>query len=163
MKALIDTNIILDALLSREPFNKAAEQVILAAAREEYEGFITANSVTDIVYILRKHLEREKLKDAMLKLMDIMEVLDTTKTDCRLAFDGSLSDYEDALLVETAKRAHLDYIVSRDKQLLDSVEGMGSEATPIIPQLITAQRLLSRLETLETGTLSQSPHDKNQR
>ncbi|MDR2587514.1 MAG: PIN domain-containing protein, partial [Coriobacteriales bacterium] len=105
MKALIDTNIILDALLFREPFNRAAEQLILAAAREEYEGFITANSVTDIVYILRKHLEPEKLKDVMLKLMDIVEVLDTTRKDCRLAFDGSLSDYEDALLVETAKRA----------------------------------------------------------
>jgi predicted nucleic acid-binding protein len=78
--------------------------------------------------------------------MDIVEVLDTTRKDCRLAFDGSLSDYEDALLVETAKRAHLDYIVSRDKQLLDSVEGTRSEATPVIPQIITTQELLSRIK-----------------
>ena len=52
MKALIDTNIIIDALQSRDGFAKDADFLILQAF--EYSGYITATSVTDIYYIQHK-------------------------------------------------------------------------------------------------------------
>ena len=54
MKIFLDTNILLDALTSREPYNEMAEAIILMITRDEIEGFITANSVADIFYIMRK-------------------------------------------------------------------------------------------------------------
>ena len=56
-KLLIDTNIILDALMNRAPWAKAAEDIILAVAEDKAEGYITASSFTDIHYLLRKHLK----------------------------------------------------------------------------------------------------------
>ncbi len=53
MKLLIDTNIVLDALMNREPWAKAAQGVILAIAEEKAEGYVTASSFTDIHYLLR--------------------------------------------------------------------------------------------------------------
>ena len=47
MNVLIDTCIIIDALQSREPFNKDAEAVFLSVANRRCVGFLTANSITD--------------------------------------------------------------------------------------------------------------------
>ena len=44
MNVLIDTNIVLDALMHREPFCGMAEAVILMAAKEEMIGCITARN-----------------------------------------------------------------------------------------------------------------------
>lgn len=55
MKIFVDTNIIIDALASRKPFFNDAEKIFVLAANERIEAFISASSVTDIYYILRKY------------------------------------------------------------------------------------------------------------
>lgn len=52
MKILVDTNIIIDALTSREPFREDAEQIFLLAANQIEDMYITASSATDIYYLL---------------------------------------------------------------------------------------------------------------
>lgn len=49
MKVVVDTNVILDALAKREPWNNEADQIFIMAANQRIEAYITANSVTDIV------------------------------------------------------------------------------------------------------------------
>ena len=69
MRILVDTNIIIDALTGREPFREAAEQVFLIAANRAEDMYITASSVTDIYYLVRKHLHStEQSKDVMSSL-----------------------------------------------------------------------------------------------
>ena len=115
MKLLIDTNIILDALMNRTPWAKAAQDIILAVAEEKAEGCITASSFTDIHYLLRKNLkDKEKTKQTLLGLLTVVNVLDVTGSDCEKAFDLPMSDYEDALLATCGKRHKADYIVTRD-------------------------------------------------
>ena len=55
MRILADTNVIIDALTSREPWNKSAEEIFLMAANHTIEMYITASSATDIYYLIRKH------------------------------------------------------------------------------------------------------------
>lgn len=115
MKFLIDTNIILDALMKREPWFTAAEAVLLAVAEEKIEGCITASTVTDLYYLLHKHLrDKEKTKQALLGLMEIVGVADVTGADCEKAFELPMPDYEDALLAHCAKRHKADGIVTRN-------------------------------------------------
>ena len=115
MKLLIDTNIILDVLMNRLPWAKAAQDVILAVAEEKAEGSVTANCLTDIHFLLRKHLKDEiKTRQALLGLLTILSVLDVTGSDCEKAFDLPMSDYEDALLVTCGKRHKVDCIITRD-------------------------------------------------
>ena len=47
MRILADTNVIIDALTSREPWNKSAEEIFLMAANHTIEMYITASSATD--------------------------------------------------------------------------------------------------------------------
>lgn len=115
MNVLTDTNIILDAMMSRAPYDKAAQKLFLLAAQNKIRGYITANSVTDIYYILHKYLhDNNKCKQALIKLFMIFDVLDITGSDCKKALEFQMSDYEDALLAACAKRTKMDYIISRN-------------------------------------------------
>ncbi len=115
MDVLIDTNVILDAVISRTPHHVSAEKLFLLAAEDKLDAFITASSVTDIYYLLHKHLhDADQAKQVLLKLFSLFEVLDVTGSDCKKALSMPMSDYEDALLVACAKRRKLDLIITRN-------------------------------------------------
>lgn len=115
MNVMIDTNIILDVLGKREPFVQEASTVLMLAAKGDISASITANTVTDIYYLTKKHLKNhEAVKNALLSLFDILEVVDVTKVDCIKAFDLPMNDFEDALLAHCAKRVKAEYIITRN-------------------------------------------------
>lgn len=62
MRILADTNVIIDALTSREPWNKSAEEIFLWQRNHTIEMYITASSATDIYYLIRKHLHNIEAK-----------------------------------------------------------------------------------------------------
>lgn len=117
MRILIDTCIVIDALQSREPFCATAQQIFLAAANRHFEGFLTAKSIADIYYLTRRctHSDKETRK-ILSKLFSLFELLDTTDMDCRRALSSDLSDYEDAVMVESALRSEMDGIVTRNQK-----------------------------------------------
>jgi predicted nucleic acid-binding protein len=116
MKALIDTNVILDALLAREPFCRAASAVLFAVAEEKCEGFITASSFTDLHYLIRRALKDDsKTREILLGLLMVVGILDVTGADCEKAFDLPMPDYEDALQAHCAKRHKMDCIITRNE------------------------------------------------
>lgn len=115
MRILVDTNIIIDALTGREPFREAAEQVFLIAANRAEDMYITASSVTDIYYLVRKHLRSaEQAKEVMSKLFELFYILDVTSGDCMEALASEMKDYEDAVVSCCAYRSQIDYIVTRN-------------------------------------------------
>ena len=115
MNALIDTCIIIDALQSREPFSKDAETIFLSVANRRCVGFLTANSVTDIYFLMHKALHSAaETRKALGILFSLFEIIDTCGIDCRKALTSGVSDYEDAVMVETADRAGIDCIVTRN-------------------------------------------------
>jgi predicted nucleic acid-binding protein len=54
MKLLLDTNIVLDMLLGRGPWLAAASMIWQAGLDGRLTSYITASSLTDIYYIVRK-------------------------------------------------------------------------------------------------------------
>ncbi|MBO6179262.1 MAG: PIN domain-containing protein [Selenomonadaceae bacterium] len=114
MTALIDTCIILDALQERKPFDTNAKE-ILEMAQKKIEGVITAKSITDIYYLyMRSTHNKDKTIDAIKKLFSVFIVVDTLAEDCYKACFSSMKDYEDAVMEQTAKRMHLDCIITRN-------------------------------------------------
>lgn len=135
-KALIDTNVILDAIAAREPFRVVAERVFLLAAREKIEACFTASAVTDLYYIARKQLPDETVREALRGLFRIFTLVDVRRQECEAALDEPLDDYEDALLVVCGRKANVDYIVTRDKEFL--------AAAPEGPQVISPEAFLKK-------------------
>ena len=122
MKVLLDTNIALDAIVNRESFYIDAQNVIDLILDNKLEGYITANSITDIYYIAKKHLNQNDLRNTMRSLFTVFSIIDVLETDCHKALDFPLDDYEDALLVVCGNKTAIDYIITRDKELLQKVQ-----------------------------------------
>ena len=103
MTAVIDTCVIIDALQGREPFSADAQKLFLAVSNRQFDGILTAKSITDIFYILRRSLHNDALtKECIHKLFVLFDIADT------------FADYEDAVMIETAKRIGADCIITRN-------------------------------------------------
>ena len=115
MKVLVDTNVIIDGLQSRKGFLEDAGLVMLRAC--DYDGYIAASSVTDIFYLQRRFFhDKQQAKENLADLLRIFKVLDTTAEDCKNALRSEVADFEDAVLMESAMRAGVDAIVTRNKK-----------------------------------------------
>lgn len=115
MNVLIDTCVVVDFLQKRQPFANVALRLFQRMAMDQFTGFITAKSATDIFYLAHRnnHSNTESRK-VLQGLTQIIGVLDTTADDVRLALLSDISDYEDAVMVETGKRTGVDCIVTRN-------------------------------------------------
>ncbi len=119
MRALLDTNVIVDVLQNREPWYITGQKIFLAAANRRFEGCITAKEATDIHYFTRKLFQGEKNVDyrarqVISRLFSLFELLDTQGSDCQRAVLSDCPDYEDAVMIETGVRAKVDCIVTRN-------------------------------------------------
>lgn len=115
MRTVIDTCVIVDALQSREPFCKEAQSIFLLCANRQFEGFLTAKAITEIYYLTHRQTHSDKAtRDVLTKLCALFVLLDTTALDIRKAISAEISDFEDAVMVETAVRSGADCIVTRN-------------------------------------------------
>ena len=115
MTAVIDTCVVIDVLQHREPFFENSFGVILAVSAKRCRGILTAKSITDIYYIIRRSLhDEQQTRTAINKLFSLFDIADTFSADCRIAVSSQTPDYEDAFMIETAKRIGADCIVTRN-------------------------------------------------
>ncbi len=117
MRVLVDACVIIDALQARVPFAEDAQKIFIHSANKQFEGYITAKSVSDIYYLTHRltHSDAETRK-ILSKLFTLFHLLDTTSLDCRKAISSEINDYEDAIMVETAIRSEMDCIVTRNEK-----------------------------------------------
>ncbi len=115
MKIVLDTNVIMDLLADRRPFADNAESIMQLVAKEVIAAAVTANSITDLAYLLRKHLpDGDAIRLALLDLMGLVEVIAVGREQCVRATELPVHDYEDALLAVCAKQWGADMIVTRN-------------------------------------------------
>lgn len=115
MKILIDTNIILDWLQQRSPFYEQAHAVMETCVFESVQGFISAHSLCDIFYILRKDFPVKDRLDLIKMLSIRFNIISENQKDFILVADApTTKDLEDSLQIRCAKKCTLDYIVTRN-------------------------------------------------
>lgn len=119
MRALLDTNVIVDVLQRREPWFADGQKIFYAIANKQIIGCITTREAADIHFFSRKQFTGEENVDAkarqvMTKLYAIFDLVDTLGIDCQNAIAIENGDYEDAIMIESAARAGLDCIVTRN-------------------------------------------------
>ena len=115
MRVLIDTNVIIDALTSREPWKENAEKIFIMAANHVIEMYITASSATDIYYLVKKYMHSaEQAKQVMGKLYSLVGILSVSEAECIEALVSAVIDYEDAVVERTALKTDMDYIITRN-------------------------------------------------
>ena len=103
-KILIDTNILLDYLLEREPFFEDAKEVILTCTEGNTKGCIAAHSISNMFFILRRDYDAKERREVLKNLCMIFDVEGIDKTKLLLGLENEdFSDFEDCLQMECAK------------------------------------------------------------
>lgn len=139
MQVLFDTNIVLDALLKRAPWEVDAEVCWKACDEGRIMGCLTASTLTDIFYISRKLKGIDVARDAVRICLDAFAICIVDRQALELAIDLPADDFEDNLQIVCATLAGLDAIVTRDK---DGFQG----STITVP---TPTELLAQLNLTE--------------
>ena len=117
MRVLLDTNIILDFFLEREPFFQAANDLFEAIAEGRVAGFFSASSATDIFYICRRQTQSvDNAREILEKTLALLAVCPVDASVLETAFRSGLNDFEDAVQLSCAVTQGLDAIVTRNPQ-----------------------------------------------
>jgi len=114
---LVDTNIVLDVLAKREPWYQDASDLLFLSAQGKCPLALSGSTVTDIYYLVNKHTlnDSAQSKDIIMRLLEFFSVIDVGFEDCCNALTSSITDYEDAVLVEAGRRAKVDCLITRNK------------------------------------------------
>ena len=115
MVVLVDTNVILDVLMKREPFAKDAREILIKCAMGEIKGYLATHSIPNLFYILRKNFTEKERRSLIISLCDIFLISDlNTEKILSAAENDDFSDFEDCLQEECAVEVMADYIVTRN-------------------------------------------------
>lgn len=132
---LVDTNVIVDVALKRQPFFAASAQVLATAEAGLIEAFISGSTVSDIYYIVSKIKGKELAIDFLRRIFVFCHVAAVDKTVIESALASSFKDFEDAIQEYAAVESQLDAIVTRNPK--DFAQSSLSVLTP--------EQLLERL------------------
>ncbi|MFB2971947.1 type II toxin-antitoxin system VapC family toxin [Aerosakkonema sp. BLCC-F183] len=114
VKILIDTNIIVDVALERQPFYSESVQVLSLVHRKEVEGYISASTVSDLYYIIRKPKGREQTIDFLRRIFTFCRVATVDESVISMALTANFRNFEDGIQYSTAVENKLDTIITRD-------------------------------------------------
>ena len=115
MKLLIDTNVVLDVLLRREPFSKTAAEVLNLTQRDDVREYVSASAITDIYYIANKQMkDRDAVRDLLKRLLMVVSVAAVSEREIQNALNLAWGDFEDSVQYSVALLNEMDGIVTRN-------------------------------------------------
>ena len=115
-RVLLDTNVLIDFLLDRAPFADAAAGLLSRADRGEIQALACANSFTTIYYLARKVAGSANAQQHVALLLTIVEVAPVNRATLEGAIKREARDFEDAVVMESARQANADLIATRDEK-----------------------------------------------
>jgi predicted nucleic acid-binding protein len=121
MKVLIDTNIVLDVLLNRQPYCQDAAKIIVLSEKEIIESYVSASAITDIYYITQKEYKNKQITiDLIKKILEVISVATITGNNIYQALDLGWNDFEDSVQYVVGESIATDYIVTRNVNDFDN-------------------------------------------
>ena len=114
MRVLLDTDVVLDFVLEREPFVEAAGALFELIARGVCDGYISAVTPLNVFYIGRKLKGAAQTKQSISDLLAAVRVCPVDGDILHHALALPFADYEDATQYACATANGLDAIVTRN-------------------------------------------------
>lgn len=114
MNVLIDTNILLDVLLDRQPWVMEASQIWTACETRRITGFIPASAMTDVFYVARRTTAIATAQIAVGLCLATFAIASVNRTVLERAVALSGHDFEDNVQLACAMVENLDAIVTRN-------------------------------------------------
>jgi predicted nucleic acid-binding protein len=115
-RVFLDTDVVLDLLLGREPFFASAAELFLAIQDGRIDGCLSPLAFSNLFYILRQQMSAPDAVGALRKLRLLVRVLPIDEKVVDLALASAFTDFEDALQYYTALAHDVGAVVTRNKR-----------------------------------------------
>ncbi|NJM63112.1 MAG: PIN domain-containing protein [Oscillatoriales cyanobacterium RU_3_3] len=135
MKVVIDTNIIVDVALDREPFFTESDRILTLAEEGTIQGYISASTFSDLYYIIRRDKGRDWTLDFLRQLATFCQVATVDNSVISMALTSTFKDFEDAIQYSSAIVNQIDAIVTRNPR----------DFPVTAPRIVTPDRLIQEL------------------
>jgi len=114
VKVLIDTNVIVDVALEREPFYAESDRILTFVEEGQIQGYVSASTFSDLYYIIRRDKGRDWTLDFLRQLATFCQVATVDNSVISIALTCNFKDFEDAIQYSTAVINLIDAIVTRN-------------------------------------------------
>lgn len=135
MRVLVDTNVLVDVLEQREPYYVDSAKVWQAHVDAEIQGYVSATTVTDIFYILRRQATRADARRGVQRVLNTFSIATINYSILQVADQLNGFDFEDDVQIACAMAYSLDAIVTRDQKGFRSTAISVLTPTEILKQL----------------------------
>lgn len=116
MRILLDTNVVLDVLLDREPWVTDAARIWSMCSIGRHNGFVCASSITDIFYIARRLSDPTRARAAVRLCLATFTICPVDGDTLAMADGMPGHDFEDNLQIACAIVSNVDGIITRDPE-----------------------------------------------
>lgn len=113
-RVLFDSDVLLDVLAQRQSFVLASARALNTVTKEQVQGYVSGHAITNIFYILRRHIGSEAAKKQIFKLLQRIQVASVTDEVIRAALQSPIADFEDAVTSKVANAIGVEIIVTRN-------------------------------------------------
>jgi predicted nucleic acid-binding protein len=140
MKILVDTNILLDVLTQRRPFFKDAAMVWSLIHDGLLDGFVSAISVNNLYYIVRKLRDRETAESFVDDLLRDFGIVSLTKNILQQSRTVAGKDFEDSIQYFSAIQEGCEFLLTRNKKDFPTAGVQILNPTEFLDQLRDSER-----------------------
>ena len=117
IRAYIDTNILVDLVLSRQEFLPDAQRIFALGYAEESQLMVSALSFVNTVYLGKKYkFPIDEVLSKLRMIADFVDVVDLRAQNVIDMLDSGWKDYEDATQYRSAVEEQADCIITRNKK-----------------------------------------------
>jgi predicted nucleic acid-binding protein len=113
-KVFVDTDICIDLLSGRKPFNKTAEILFSLADNNKVKIYVSSFSFSNLDYILRSKCSSTHSRQLIGKFKTLVIVLPVNSKTIDLAIASDFNDFEDAIQYSCAIENNLTTIITRN-------------------------------------------------
>jgi predicted nucleic acid-binding protein len=111
----IDTDVIIDFIIDRQPFSREAAQVFTLIDQRKVKGYSSALSYSNIYYVLRNYASHKKVITMLNELSDLVGILKVDDDIIKASLASDFKDFEDAIQYYTAQEyKRIDVIITRN-------------------------------------------------
>lgn len=114
VKVFVDTDVCIDLLSGRKPFNKGAEILFSLADVGKIKLFVSSLSFANIDYVLRSQYSTVHSRQIIAKFKTLVHVLAVDSKTIDLAIASDFNDFEDAIQYYCAIESNLTIIITRN-------------------------------------------------
>lgn len=113
-RVFLDSDVVLDVATGREPFVHTSKASLAILENGYAIGVVSANSVTNIYYVLRKLSSGEKAKEFLRILLEYVSAVPVDHEVLKRALQSEFLDFEDGVQQYCAVKNQCDLIITRN-------------------------------------------------